>query len=107
MMVKPFENAAVALKKGETSGIVETEYGYHIIRVDDIKEEKLTSFNDARARLQSRIVFERGEAAAREKISSSTRRFARLPPSMNSRMPRKIRGHVGRNRPYKRDRRIK
>jgi len=70
MMVKPFENAAMALKKGETSGIVETEYGYHIIRVNDIKEEKIAAFNDVKARLRSRMVFEKGEAAAREKISS-------------------------------------
>jgi peptidyl-prolyl cis-trans isomerase D len=54
-MVKPFEDAMLALKKGEISPVVETEFGYHIIRLTDIKPEQIPPFEQVRAQIEDEV----------------------------------------------------
>lgn len=51
MMLPEFEQALYALDKGELSEPVKTSFGYHIIRVDEIRAEDVASFADKKAEL--------------------------------------------------------
>jgi peptidyl-prolyl cis-trans isomerase D len=53
--VKPVEDAMFSLKKGEISGIVESEFGYHIIKLNDVREGKQKSFEEVRPELEAQL----------------------------------------------------
>jgi len=63
MMVKPFEDAVFKLKDGEISGLVESDFGYHIIKLTEIKASKQRSFEEVRAEIESEL---KHQAAARK-----------------------------------------
>lgn len=58
-MIPEFESAAVKLKKGEISGLVHTQFGYHIIKVTDRKMGQPLEFEKIKGRLLQRLSAEK------------------------------------------------
>jgi peptidyl-prolyl cis-trans isomerase D len=54
-MVKPFEDAAYAMKKGDISALVESDFGFHIIQLTDIKSAKQRSFEESKPELMEEV----------------------------------------------------
>ncbi|MBW0170179.1 MAG: SurA N-terminal domain-containing protein [Hydrogenophaga sp.] len=52
-MVKPFEDVVFSLKKDAISDLVETEFGFHIIQLTDVKAPPVRSFESMRAEIEA------------------------------------------------------
>jgi peptidyl-prolyl cis-trans isomerase D len=54
-MVKPFDDAVFALKVGEIAGPVESQFGFHVIKLDAIKPSEAPSFEAVKAKLEDEL----------------------------------------------------
>lgn len=66
MFVGPFEDALFSMQKGEIRGPIKTQFGYHVLRLDDIEPGHLKSFEEARAELEAEYRRERADAILSE-----------------------------------------
>ena len=69
-MVPPFEKTAFALETGKVSDIVETRFGYHIIKVTDRKGTGTTSFEQAKIDIIQKLTQGKKNELAQEYINS-------------------------------------
>jgi peptidyl-prolyl cis-trans isomerase D len=67
-MVSAFEDPAFSLPKGGVSSLVKTSFGYHIIKVDDIKEAKTLSLQEAHGQIADMLAANKAKELADEKI---------------------------------------
>lgn len=72
-MTKPFSDAVFAMKVGDISGLVESEFGLHIIKLTGITEAKAPSFESQRAQLENDL-----------KRSAAGKAFAALAEEFNN-----------------------
>lgn len=61
VMTKPFDDAVFSMKVGDVSGIVETEFGYHIIKLTGITEAKAPSFESMRGQIETELKRQRAQ----------------------------------------------
>ena len=79
-MVPEFEAAAFSMQPGEISDLVRTNFGYHIIKVNERRDESVRPFEEARPEIEGRLAADRAKTMARESINSARTRLEALKP---------------------------
>ena len=66
-MEKPFEDAAFALLPGEVGDVVQTNYGYHVLRVEDKRPAQTKPLEEVKGEIINKLKAEQAVVAARQK----------------------------------------
>jgi len=67
-MAPLFEEAAFKLKKGEISDVVRTNFGFHIIKMEDYKQAGASNLNDVRYEVEQIVLFQKRDKKIRDLI---------------------------------------
>lgn len=71
-MVKPFADAVMALKKGETiAKPVQTQFGWHVIRLDDVREVQPPPFEEVKPQLTQSVLAKKFRAYSDELVKAA------------------------------------
>ncbi len=72
-MVKPFEDAAFSMEVGQISDVVESEFGYHIIRLDGVTGSS-SSFESMKPQIKGELIFQKAQV----KYAELTEEFSNI-----------------------------
>ncbi len=76
-MVPAFEEAASSLQPGQMSNVVETQFGYHIIKVTERKQAETVKFNDVKKKIEDYLKSQQAQKPIADYIES-LRKDARI-----------------------------
>lgn len=65
-MVKPFEDAAFGLEKGKVSNPVQSEFGWHIIKIEDKRDRQPPSFDEVKDQITASLIQAKLQSAVQE-----------------------------------------
>lgn len=81
-MVKPFADAVFSMKTGDISEVVETEFGYHIIKLTDVKRPKQRSYEEMKPTLETELKQQQAQKKFAEAAETFTNAVYEQPDSL-------------------------